>query len=443
MVANVIFLLLNLAAAAAPAEPLLDRVRDAFARGALAHDDYLPRDTQRGFNQFNDCLILLYTTNRSGSALERAVGPPVLRRDANPEWRDLCLTLDEFASGDPAADGYHAVRYTRYWHGFMPVTTAMLAVVDLPSARRVLVAGTHLSLLLLLLAAGGKHRGLLLVAASVATIGLLFWGLPHFGQGLSHAPGDIVVLLGLAALMHWRHPLVRQQLFIPFCGVYGATVVYLEFLTAQLPIASGLLFAIAYVVGTEQVGGNGDRRLAWRFAVAGLGAFAFGSLLTVALKQGLVLAIIGGGADGDFAGKLQEYTGLRDRLYSPMDRLLVPLFYTLQGGRIMVYGSKAGTFLLYAVTTVAWVAASALAFRSRDRRALPDLLAFVFASAGVALWISIFPVHTVIHNHWMSRMLLVPIGLGWGGLLWQLWLQREHRARDDGGHRPELPGSSP
>jgi hypothetical protein len=423
--ANGAFLAINTAAAAAPAERLLERVRDAYVRADLTDEDYLWHDRRRGFNQFNDCVILLANTNRTGPAISRAIGPPVLqRRDPNPGWRDICLTLWEFASGDPVVEGYHAYPYTRYWHGYMPVASGMVNAFGLRTTRHLLMASVHLSLLLLVVAAGMRHRGLLMVASCISVVGLLFWALPHFGQGLSHAPGDIFVLLGLAALLYWRDPLSDRRAFIPFCALYGAGVVYLEFLTGQLPIASGLLFALAYVVSAARQGPTAGGREPWLFATAGLASFALGAVLTVAIKQVLVTLMFGA-ETGDFSGKLMRYTGVQDGLYSPMDRFVRPLIYTLEGGRILVYGSKAGTFLLYAATAIAWAAASILALRSAHRRAVADLLAFVFASAFVAAWIALLPVHTIGHNHWMSRMLLVPISLGWGGLLWQLWLARE------------------
>lgn len=428
--ANAAFLGFGLGAAMVPRAPLIARVQEAFASGDLIEEDWPGLQTRHGFDQYNDCSILQMISNRDDNLLAHAVGPLIYNKNSGET--DKCATLRRIVNEGPQVAPL-VFRYTRYWHGYNPVAAALLQLFDVGDARKALTLGLYGALLLLVAAAGTRHRGLFALAASIAVTGSLFWAIPYFGPCFTHAPGDIFVVLGLACLFRWRDRLSNPDTLVPFCAVYGAGVVYLEFLTGQLPTAAGLLFATTYLIARARPEPENQPRHAWRFALAGLLAFAFGAVLTVAIKQVLAVVIVGPEALGSFLEYLGRYVNpspgaslshFRETWASPQDSLLrstLKSFYVvLKEGANLTYGSRPGAALLYAAAGLAWVAAGYLAFRRSVQSARSDFLAFAAGASIIVLWTWTFQTHTTIHKFWMVRMLLVPLSLAWGGLAWQL-----------------------
>jgi hypothetical protein len=184
-------------------------------------------------------------------------------------------------------------RYTRYWHGYNPISAALLWVMDLGKVRTVLKLTVYAALALLVVATGLRQRQLLAVSASIALTGALFWGVPYFGQSLTHGPGDAFVILGIVGLLAWRERAGSMSTLVPLCAVYGAGVAYLEFLTGFLPTAAGLLVPTIYAIVRLRPEPENEPATACRLALAALLAFALGALLTVAIKQALAVVIFG------------------------------------------------------------------------------------------------------------------------------------------------------
>ena len=427
--ANLVFLLFGLWLADQPRERLRQRIRTAFADGDLIENDWPWLDRRRGFDQYNDCSILQMITNDDDHALAAAVGPLIYNK--NRGETDKCETLRRIVTEGPRTAPWLSFRYTRYWHGQDPVTAVLLRVLDLGRARALLEAVLYASLLLLPLAAGTHRRELLAVAGAIAVTGTLFWAVSYFGQSFTHAPGDIFVVLGIAGLLFWRRRLAVPATLVPYSALYGAGAVYLEFLTGQLPTAAGLLLGSAYLIGRLRPAPDDRPRAAWRLALAALGGFVVGALLTVAIKQALALAVVGPDALRSFAEYLERYVNpspsasLRhfgETWSSPGDPLLVSTLkaiYALLGeGYILAYGSHAGALALYAASVLAWGAAVWLALRRRTPEARNDLLALAAASGIWLVWACAFQTHTTIHKWWMVRMLLVPLSFGWGAVAW-------------------------
>jgi hypothetical protein len=111
----------------------------------------------------------------------------------------------------------------------------------------------------------------LVVPVNAAFLMLGVWAVPYFGPNFSHAPGDILVILGLACLLLWRERLSRLATLVPFCAVYGAGAVYLEFLTGQLPTAMGLLFPMALPGGQGTAGAGRPARGSMALRTRGAG----------------------------------------------------------------------------------------------------------------------------------------------------------------------------
>ena len=428
---NAGFLGLGLCLAKLPREPLRQRVRAAFANGDLIENDWPWLDRRRGFDQYNDCSILQMITNHDDDALASAVGPLIYNK--NRGETDKCETLRRIVNEGPRSAPFLVFRYTRYWHGQDPLTAALLWVLDLGRARILLEITLSASLLLLPVAAGTRQRELFAVAVAIAATGVLFWAVPYFGQSFTHAPGDIFVVLGIAGLLFWRRRLSAPATLVPYCAVYGAGVVYLEFLTGQIPTAAGLLVATTYLIARLRPEPDDRPKAAWRLALAGLAGFVAGVILTVVIKQVLAVVIVGPEALGSFVQYLERYVNpspaasLRhfgETWSSPDDPLLwstLKAIYAVLGeGYVLAHGSRTGALALYAASVVSWLAAGYLAFRSRARWARSDLLACASGGAVVLAWACLFQTHTTIHKWWMVRMLIVPLSFGWGAVAWQL-----------------------
>jgi hypothetical protein len=447
---NALFLATAVATARLPREPLRERVRDAFAAGVLTDRDWLAFDMRRGNHQYDECLILQMLTNEPGPLLAAAVGPRKHARDAS--YSDYCLTLQQLVveRADPA--GFIDFPYTRYWHGYMPVTAGFLSVADLGSAKRVLHVLAYAATLLLLAAALRRTGMLRVVGVSTAIATMAVWGLPYFGQLFAHAPGDILVVLGLAALITGADRLRRQVLLVPFCAAFGALVVYLEFLTGQLPTAAALLFATTYAIGTgrtEEIAPRAApdrtgiaepnsgadlaavarvRAGAWRLAVLALVAFAFGAGLTVLIKQALAAAVLGTAAISAFSGSLVRYMGPAPTGGFVPD-VLRPFSELFRWGRVLTYNSPALAAILFGAAIVSWIAAAAVSVRAGLRHArgwtvASDVLALMFGAAIIIAWILLLQNHTYFHARFMVRMAVAPIALGAAALTWSLLATR-------------------
>jgi hypothetical protein len=428
IVANGFFLVFNLLGALLPTEPVTLAVRTAFVEGELGLEDWLPFDHRLGFNQYNDCSILLMGLNREGPALQRAVGQRLTFR--SERWdggSEFCRMLYETVHEDPVARQYSSAAYSRYWHGYVPLTTTALQVIGVKGYRQVLRLSVAGALLLLLLAASYRSPVMMPLAASVVVVGALFWALPYYAPSPSHAPGDSFMLLGLAALMARPHRVNRPARFVPFCAVYGAGIMYLEFLTGQLPIAAGLLLPIAYLMATTG-STSAPPAHGWRCAAAGLLAFSVGVVLTVMIKQALVLTLLGPEEWEGFVTRLVRWTGTTadPRYPPPGDRLITPLLALVRSGHWLTYHSKPAAAALFASAAVAWAAAGWFALRAPAgvKRARSDFLAFAAGASVIAVWVFLLPTHTVRHTPWMVRILLVPIALGWAAFIWQWRLAR-------------------
>jgi len=419
---NALFLGLALWTASLPREPIRERIGQAFAKGELVERDWLAFDSRRGWHQYDECVILKMLANPAEPTLTDALGPIVHARDAT--YSDRCQTLRQLVVDGVDPSTMLSSRYTRYWHGTMPIAAGFLLATDLRTSRRVLQGAGYFALLLLmglaLFTTCGPARW---VGVSTALCGLLFWGLPYFGQSFAHAPGDILVILGLCGLLAWRRGLESWSRLVPLCCAYGAGVAYLEFLTGQLPTAGGLLLAFVYALSVRP--GGESRRSPWINAGAGLLAFGLGAGVTVLLKQVLSAAVLGTGVVDAFAGNLRLYLQPAVSEEYDLPSFLLPLGRFFRKGAALTYGSVAGANLLFLLSTLAWVVSGVLALitacrEPRSLAALSDYLALMTGAAIVLGWIFLFQHHSFIHAFMMVRISIVPIALGWAALLWQL-----------------------
>jgi hypothetical protein len=426
LVANAAFLVLSFAAQLLPQEKLRQRVRDAFAAGDLVEQDYLPFDARRGFHQYNDCNILQMLTNDDDSSAGRAFGPWL--RHAEFPVLDACQTLRALVVDERDPESLVSQRYTRYWHGYLPATGFLLMFLSLGGVRLLLLVITHAAALSVVVAGLWRPRFLPL-ALPIGMLGAFAWGLPYFGQGLSHAYGDAAVMLGITTLLAAPPAIARRERLLPICAAWGSVVAYFDMLTGALPVAAALLLPTAYVVARRADAG-GDPLAHLRAALAAVAAFTLGAALSVAITIALA-ALLARPHDLDLLlGNLRKYTdpvAARSAEHGYVD-ILRRLF---RRGTAMTFGDRSAFRAVLWLSAASWVGAVVVAWIRRTRLALGDLAAFAGGAAGIAVWIAILQSHTFIHAGFMTRILIVPVALGFAALLWQLGSARSSSPRSD------------
>lgn len=420
LVLNAVFPILLLFSSLLPSEVIVGRIQHAFATGELIERDYLPYNVHQGFHQYNDCNILQIMTNQDTSLVASALGPWLHMPHSSAT--EACRTLRELIVDGRNPDAYASSRYTRYWHGYIPILSTLLMFLEISSLRMILRIAVYMAVLLLLLSSIREKR-LLVLTGPVFISGMFFWGLPYFGQGMSHALGDITVMLGIACLVFWHRSFAHASRLVPFSASFGAVIVYFEMLTGSLPVAAGLLFPTAYLISRLNnhldVGINHHLRL----ATMALIAFAIGAVITVGVRILVAASFVQPNGLDIFAGNFGIYTQPVASA-SLVPGFLRPFVHLLRGGEVLTYGSERGLSVLYASVAISWFVSLWAACQNATRSGWADLSAFLIGAAAVPAWTIILQTHTFQHIGFMTRILILPISLGWAAMLWQLWLKQ-------------------
>jgi hypothetical protein len=410
---NALFLAASVGAASAARMTRAEAVQQAFATGELVDRDYLKSDWRRGKDQYNDCVVLQLVINPRSSVAQKALAPVLYGSSGSSP--DVCRSLRHLAFGADAAS-IPGDSYSRYWRGYVPLTSALLGFIDVGTARQGLRLAVIAALLALVAVAARAGEATRVAGISVAVTGLLFWGLPYYGQGLSFAPGDAVVMSGIAALIALRRPLQVGPRLTVFSAAYGSFVAFFDFLTGPLPTGACLIFLFAYLVRFDSSRGA-RRQHAWRDAFVALTAYAVGAVTTLVIKQLIVLVLFGPGELQSLLANARLYTGLAD---GGMPASYFAAFWTLfKYTPLLTYYSIAGGAALLLCFALSWLAAVYFVLRSGAPARKSLLLAHAVGASGIALWVLLLPGHTALHG-FMTRMLIVPFSFGWSALALQL-----------------------
>jgi hypothetical protein len=182
---NALFLLIALFASFLPSDRIIHRIEEAFSTGELVEQDYLKYDARRGFHQYNDCMILQMMSNPDSSRVGRGLGPWL--RMADHSATEISRTLRELVVEKRNPQAYVSFRYTRYWHGYIPILSVLLMFLDIPSLRELLRITVYVAAALPLMSAFREKRFFFL-AGPISLAGILFWGLPYYGQECELTP---------------------------------------------------------------------------------------------------------------------------------------------------------------------------------------------------------------------------------------------------------------
>lgn len=419
ILANALFFAL-VVAMPGDSDVVLSRIRTAFGTGELGLANSLWFDSRRGYHQSNDCNILQMLSNRDPSRLRKALGPLVYTFDDN--WSDLCVVLHALVVKQVDRDTLLANRYARYWHGYRVPAAIALQVMELRDYRRVLTGAVWFAIGVFAIATyrAGPHVRRTGLAISLAAA--CVWAVQYFAPGLSHGPGDTLLLIGLAGIVAWPQLAVDVGMIVPYAAGFGALVTFFEMMTGQLPIAAAWLMAVVLAVGRDVPGPRGiDARVAAFIAVV---AFGLGAGLTVAAKQILALVLTEPDAASSFFANLHFYMGIPESK-AGVPGILVPFSRLARYSRMLTYGSRLPGYSLMVAMVLTWLAATIRGWRQRRRGYGQDVLFLVGTALVPVIWVLLLPNHTDIHAAFMVRILVVPISLAPLALFWPAALETD------------------
>ncbi len=420
--ANALFFFLMVIAEVFPPPNFDQRIKSQFIANQLVASDWPGLDAHRGFDQYNDCMVLQMIADRQGDILPRSVVPKVFV--TTDEYSDVCDTLRQLVTRPGVKIDLYQDDYGRYWHGYTAVSTALLWMLDLNEVRYLLKTAVFVSIGLFLFVGWKATRTLFVFCTSISFCAAAFWALPYFGQGLSYAPAEAAIFLGLSLLIlgrlwFWEQP-VR---LLASMTLFGSLIVFLEFLTGQLPTAAAFLVVITFLISLEPEREYGVRK-SWLLAALSLTSFTVGAAGTVVAKQVLVLIVSGTEVLQPFFANLDLYTGGSEEASNRS--LTAPILQLARSADILVYGSKTGAKVLLISAIISWIMAAAIAFWLRNKLSLHLLLIHCVGAASLPAWVFLLPTHTVIHASFMTRILIIPISLGFSALAMQAILAHKN-----------------
>ncbi len=126
---NTAFLLIRIARTFLPKQPIAQEVIRGLSAGAFSISEYPQKQEQNpmiGLDQWTDCLSFEVVLVGSSTIMTEALAPRVL---IPPTSNERCSAVVGFVSGTFRPSQFYT--YTRFWHGYSTVMSAMLQVMPL------------------------------------------------------------------------------------------------------------------------------------------------------------------------------------------------------------------------------------------------------------------------------------------------------------------------
>ncbi len=384
------------------------QVADAFATGVLQDEDYLRGNTDLGWHQYNDCLILWQALDQRAPVAQLTVSPLGV---LPPPTSTRCGGLRAFVGGGATAAPSF---YHRYIHGHTTLVRFLLPTLSVDAIRNLY----HTVLTLLVLA--GLCVGMAGMIRRRHPTEALFWtimflvfsrwfGLETFGQSLGHGPGDLVLLAYLLflAIMGTTRGLDRRGALLS-AAIFGGLTAGFEFLTGGIPlgmaaVVGGMPFAVHRARDANPA----------VFAFDALVAFCASVAISLAAKVAVVMAMFGPAAMIDSALQLRMRMGLDPTRGETADLGLVLMAKKLVKG---LAGLAPGMSVMTGAIILLAIAAGLWAAKRLLRTAEPALryrtIALLASNLAIVAMLALFWQHTMIHAWFMERTLVWTIGSG-------------------------------
>lgn len=383
-------------------------VAQAFATGILQDEDYLKGNTDLGWHQYNDCLILWQAIDQRASVAALTISP-ISAMPAITTTR--CATLRTFVTGggSSAPSFYH-----RYIHGHTTLLRFLLPALSVEAIRNLY----HTTLTMLVLA--GLCVGMVGLVRRRHPAEALFWtiiflgfsrwfGLETFGQSLGHGPADIILLgyLLFLAIVGTTCGLDRRTALLT-AAIFGGFTAGFEFLTGGIPLG------MAAVIGGIPFAVHGDRGANPAiFAFDAFAAFCASVLTCLTAKVVLVMAVFGPAAMADSALQLRMRMGFDANRGETHDLGLMLMAKKLAKGLSGIapgMSVMAGAIIVLAIVAGLWAAWRLL--RMADPAMRYRAIALLASNLAIAVMLAMFWQHTMIHAWFMERTLVWPIASG-------------------------------
>lgn len=455
LVAATVFLLLNYGLNAVLAQvdkaPIREHLRTAFAQGDLGIAESRALDRGMGVHQANDCLIFNMAARDAGSAIPLYLFAAQATAELSPEPPGRCELLRNWVLNDPVALSTESW-YMRYLHGYRAVAIGLLSVLGVADSRALLKFASYGVFTALCLVQAGllwrrlrrRHPGVplataLLAANELAYIGLglcflFLFGLPYFGQSISHAPAIVTLGSFLLAwsLLDQRGALDLRRMTGLAIG-YGLFTAYFEFLTGYLPVGVVLLCLLVAISdrGTrfETPGALAARLIAVQTAFVGAIAATlilhqiFTALFTadreILISFFRYLAIR---MSQDRAGKFADAASTAGTNELGLGEVTTALFNQMPHLGLPDRVSGLASLLLALGIVLTGLGETWLSRATRDAKWRATLIAI--ALLPLALWIPAFANHSYIHARFMVRILVGVYATAAIMLFWALAARR-------------------
>lgn len=418
ILANVIFLGL-MVFTQGDSNVIAGRIKNAFEQGELVQEDYLYFDARRGFHQYNDCNVLQMIVNGGQSRIERALSPKIFNN--NKEWINQCAVLYDLVVHNRKSETLIENRYSRYWHGYNALVAFALMFLEIRDLR--LVLSFSIWCFIGVLAFVALRSGLQVRRAGLAITltAAIFWVVPFFAPNFTHAPGDILILLGVIGIARLPERAFRMGIFIPYAAAFGSAITFFEMLTGQLPIAVAWLavMTLAKMRDFKQVESVNASAVVLTVVVA----FEMGVFVTIVTKQFLALLLADSNASDMFISQLGLYSRL-PATERGWPGLLLPFERLVSRSRILVYGNRLVGYSLIVFLVLSWFTSAVLAWRRRLIQVGQDTLILAAIALIPVVWTLILPNHTYIHADFMVRILVIPISIAPLAWIWLLEMEK-------------------
>ncbi len=404
-----------------PAERMQANLQASFAEGSLQEKDWLHGNRTIGFNQYNDCLLVMMASFRT-DPWSSAIAPTVIFNDYPTPMTDAagdrlpeCTIARRAVFSDRPLEIFEAERYYsygRYVHSYRIPFNLAVALGPLSNLRMIYrVAGVAILLCLLVIhgaralsalrASGVRAAAVPFSFCAIAGAFLFLFGLDLFGPSFTHGPADILLFIAFGWLS-LRPSLPGAGGWDLAAALLAALAFGFDFLHGTVPLMFALLLGCAALRSIDA-----ERSL--RLVDVGRITFSFGLATVAALATKLFALFVLVGSK-----ELAGYFGQLSHRMGGAGHSIWDVIYALRYGSYQIGWGYGGPiqFLVAVALVSALLALFLLPTRwvaAQERMALVTALASI---AAIIAWYMLFRNHTAIHTWWMVRLLTWVIVMG-------------------------------
>jgi len=397
-----------------PADRAQANLRRSFENGSLRTEDWPWNDRIRGYNQYNDCLIVMMIRFRR-DPVSSAIAPVVVFNDypIQTKLTECQIARTATFSNNPRELFSPKIYfpYYRYIHAYRIPFNILIEITSVDVIRIIYRCVIILLLLTTILChvwrtihsirleqvrAAAASACFVIVASGMG----IFSGLDLFAQSLTHGPSDILIFSAFAWLSLRKDSLgVRYDIQV---ATLGALAFAFDFLHGTIPLTLAIVLGCA---GLRAFGRAAPAPLASAGRAATV--FVVGVVAAAATKLLTLIAVSGWHDITGFYYQLRYRMDGGEHSLAQAASALWSSSSHIAGGLSMVGGAAIAFSLL--CTLIVPVAAFMPSISSKDRRAI---LTAWLSMCTIFCWYVVFRAHSAVHAPFMVRLLAWPISMG-------------------------------